>query len=576
MILWILLPVLVVLAMSAGVQAQELREVPASEILEQIRAGEDVSYRNVRITGEFNLSKIKLKTEHVARSKLQIKELGLEVQIKELDSEEELKIVESKIIINDSVFENEVDFSNTRFREALDFRDTFFLGETDFSGARFSSDVTFGGADFSEGVDFTSASFSGGAIFSGSDFGHAEFRGARFDGCARFEDANFDYAEFMDARFSGYTTFWGARFDGDARFLHVSFEDYAYFDNASFDGDVLFSGASFCDGAKFSDARFSGNAHFGASFDEAYFEYARFGGRASFSCASSNGYIIFNHAIFSDTAYFKDARFDKVVFKNTTFTEVNFNEIGFRSMEISWSSLKDALVFDGPTYIKLIKNFREMEQFGDADDAYYQYRRLSQANKEWSFSKLSDIFMELSCGYGVKPWRAPVWGVLIIFIFGLIYMPGTLNFWPFTLRYRPFTLFDWLRESGIRRLKERDEGDEQDASLCEVLYFIIVALTIIGFMWLSCGYGVKPHYTAILAVAIIFIFGHIYRGNDIDKRDASFCDAFYFSVTTFTTLGYGDWYPKDRYRMFVMIEGLLGWLTLALFLVTLANVMIRP
>ncbi|KAB3548030.1 MAG: two pore domain potassium channel family protein, partial [ANME-2 cluster archaeon] len=44
----------------------------------------------------------------------------------------------------------------------------------------------------------------------------------------------------------------------------------------------------------------------------------------------------------------------------------------------------------------------------------------------------------------------------------------------------------------------------------------------------------------------------------------------------FTTVGYGDWYPKDRYRMFVMIEGLLGWLTLALFLVTLANVMIRP
>ena len=188
-------------------------------------------------------------------------------------------------------------------------------------------------------------------------------------------------------------------------------------------------------------------------------------------------------------------------------------------MKVEWASLKDALIFNGPTYIKLIKNFREMEQFGDADDAYYQYRRQSQADKKWSSSKLEDIFIWLSCGYGVRPWNAPAWGVIIIFIFSLIYMPGTLNFWPFTLRYCPFTLFDWLRESGIRRLKEGGEDYEQDTS---------------------------------------------------------FCDAFYFSVTTFTTLSYGDWHPKNYYRVLAAIEGLLGWLTLALFLVTLANVMIRP
>ena len=65
------------------------------------------------------------------------------------------------------------------------------------------------------------------------------------------------------------------------------------------------------------------------------------------------------------------------------------------------------------------------------------------------------------------------------------------------------------------------------------------------------------------------------EGDEDDSR-VSFWDAFYFSVVTFTTVGYGDWYPADRYRKFVMIEGLVGWLTLALFLVTLANVMIRP
>jgi hypothetical protein len=40
---------------------------------------------------------------------------------------------------------------------------------------------------------------------------------------------------------------------------------------------------------------------------------------------------------------------------------------------------------------------------------------------------------------------------------------------------------------------------------------------------------------------------------------------------------FGDWYPVDRYRKAaVVIEGVMGWLILALFIVTLANVMIRP
>ena len=211
---------------------------------------------------------------------------------------------------------------------------------------------------------------------------------------------------------------------------------------------------------------------------------------------SFSGDAYFGYVGFSGDAFFNFAKFDRVDFSNTKFTKISLYEADFDSMKVDWSSLEKVLVFDGPTYIKLIKNFREIEQFEDADAAYYQYRRLSHANKKWSYSKLNDVLAWVTCGYGVKPHYTIGLGVAIILLFSLIYWRG----------------------NGIRRLKEI-EGD---------------------------------------------------------NNRVSFWDALYFSMVTFTTVGFGDWYPADRYRVLVMIEGFVGWLTLALFLVTLANVMIRP
>jgi len=112
-------------------------------------------------------------------------------------------------------------------------------------------------------------------------------------------------------------------------------------------------------------------------------------------------------------------------------------------------------------------------------------------------------------------------------------------------------------------------------------------------MWFTCGYGVKPFRAFGFGGGIVLLFSLFYwKGNGIsrlkDEKDSmkenneseiqktTFSDAFYFSMVTFATIGYGDWYPKDNFRKWVMFEGFLGWLTLGLFLVTLTNVMIRP
>jgi hypothetical protein len=81
--MWTLFSVIVVFVLSTSVQAQELTEdVPASEILERIRKGEDVAYKNVNITGKLDLSKINLTTVPNARSALEIWYYGLEKELK--------------------------------------------------------------------------------------------------------------------------------------------------------------------------------------------------------------------------------------------------------------------------------------------------------------------------------------------------------------------------------------------------------------------------------------------------------------------------------------------------------------
>ena len=54
-----------------------------------------------------------------------------------------------------------------------------------------------------------------------------------------------------------------------------------------------------------------------------------------------------------------------------------------------------------------------------------------------------------------------------------------------------------------------------------------------------------------------------------------FQDHLYFSTTTFLSRAPGKWYCVGPSRYAAMIEGLLGWLLMALFLVTLGRKIIR-
>lgn len=80
----------------------------------------------------------------------------------------------------------------------------------------------------------------------------------------------------------------------------------------------------------------------------------------------------------------------------------------------------------------------------------------------------------------------------------------------------------------------------------------------------------KLYFFMATLLAIISYFALVYYAfgiidtstGDVVKKD--WHEAFYFSVVTWTTLGYGDYRPSDILKPWAMVEALLGYIFMAL------------
>ena len=113
---------------------------------------------------------------------------------------------------------------------------------------------------------------------------------------------------------------------------------------------------------------------------------------------------------------------------------------------------------------------------------------------------------------------------------------------------------------------------------------------ISGFVDLLCGYGEKPENVIRFSLGMIitcalcyFLFGVSYNdqilqlnlANSLTDNVMALLNSFYFSVVTFTTLGYGDITPIGISRFIAAIEAFTGSFSLALFVVVFVKQMTR-
>ncbi len=118
---------------------------------------------------------------------------------------------------------------------------------------------------------------------------------------------------------------------------------------------------------------------------------------------------------------------------------------------------------------------------------------------------------------------------------------------------------------------------------------VILIIALILFSMFSSvlfkGLGADRSVAAILLIAVSGIgalitqFSFLYHWTGLltpsGEQSTSLFEAFYFSVVTWTTLGYGDFLPMDDSRHIVIVQALLGYVTMALMISVFVSVIAR-
>ena len=148
------------------------------------------------------------------------------------------------------------DFSGQHFPDDPDkqgFQRITFRGLANFNKATFEGDADFTQATFEGDADFRQATSQRNAWFDEATFqGNAWFDKATFQGIAWFSDTTFQgTARFVGVAFNGETRFERGEFQETAQFMAATFGENVYFDETEFGGDASFLQATFRAGACF-------------------------------------------------------------------------------------------------------------------------------------------------------------------------------------------------------------------------------------------------------------------------------------------------------------------------------------
>ncbi len=315
-------------------------------------------------------------------------------------------------------------------------------------------------------------------------------------------------------------------------------------------GNVSFINAKFLGQSSFRNVVFKGSADFhGARFDEADFTGTSFMDRAFFSPDGETNKPTFKKAIFRDVYFEKGGSFDGCVlpdgdFSHSTIQHVSFNgvildNVLFTESRMEFAYLSDSLwnAPEGRT------GPRRLLEWLSVSDGRYIIREELEIGGKMGSKKRVDGYKDAE---------------------------GTYRRIKHSLNnegdYEKAGEF-YIREMRMKRKRYREQH-----RLAKWIAFWLSAIVT--------GYGEKWRNVVMSAFAIVLIYAVAYYAvgaisPDGEDYDADFRESLYFSVVTFTTLGYGDYAPLTEWQLLAVSEAFIGAFTIALFVLVFGRKMMR-
>lgn len=394
---------------------------------------------------------------------------------------------------------------------------TQFTRGVDLTGSRFMRHVALKGASFADSSTFDGARFQGTLSLIDARFtAPVSFRGASFSNGAYFEDAVMTEADFEDAIFENVTSFRRTRFTGPATFAAARFYAQSWFWNSHFAGSATFDDIKVIAQISFREMVVDGEA----SFRKSSFVYP-----ASFVRTNFHGKTTFVGSRFKRDADLSAVHFRQGVRLHAAF----WQNLDLREARGPWLELK------GPPPAAPGSPVENV--LSDTSVVLLQGLAFDELRVRWS-----DLAGRLAADDAGTAGLEGVYAYL-----------G----WQF-----------------------REQGLAGDASACAMDWLQRRASSMpwtepgrwaSEFLWVTTGSGRQPHRLGIWTLAVLLLFAAAYRfvggaaakpepwGRCLRRSATAFLRLLPVSPRTHAhdcTTGV---------RWLQLLESLLGWVTLALF-----------